>query len=85
MFPEALVERVLKLFSYRGDVVLDPFNGVGTTTAVAKRLGRIYVGIDISEEYCKKAEERVKNTPVYTPGRENGEEVNRACLGGFRK
>jgi DNA modification methylase len=67
MFPEALVERVLKLFSYRGDVVLDPFNGVGTTTAVAKRLGRIYVGIDISEEYCKKAEERVKNTPVYTP------------------
>jgi DNA modification methylase len=67
MFPEALVERVLKLFSYRGDVVLDPFNGVGTTTAVAKRLGRIYVGIDISEEYCRKAEERVRNTPVYTP------------------
>lgn len=60
MFPEELVRRVLKLFSYRKDIVLDPFNGVGTTTKVAKELGRRYVGIDISEEYCKKAEERIK-------------------------
>lgn len=60
MFPEALVERVLKLFSFKGDVILDPFNGVGTTTAVAKRLERNYVGIDISERYCQKAEERLK-------------------------
>ncbi|MEM3473811.1 MAG: site-specific DNA-methyltransferase [archaeon] len=61
MFPEALVERVLKLFSFKGDVVLDPFNGVGTTTVVAKRLSRNYIGIDISDEYCRKAEERLKN------------------------
>lgn len=67
MFPEELAERVLKLFSYRGDVVLDPFNGVGTTTAVAKKLGRIFIGIDISEEYCRKAEERVKKTPIENP------------------
>ena len=60
MFPEELAERVIKLFSFRGDVVLDPFNGVGTTTVVAKRLGRRHIGIDISEEYCKKAEERLK-------------------------
>lgn len=60
MFPENLVERVLKLFSYKGDVILDPFNGVGTSTAVAKRLLRKYIGIDISEEYCKKAEDRLK-------------------------
>lgn len=59
MFPEELAKRVIKLFSFKGDVVLDPFNGVGTTTVVAKRLGRIYLGIDISEEYCKKAEERI--------------------------
>lgn len=59
MFPEELATRVIKLFTYKGDVVLDPFNGVGTTTVVAKRLGRIYLGIDISEEYCKKAEERI--------------------------
>ena len=60
MFPEELARRVIKLFSYKNDVVLDPFNGVGTTTLVAKKLGRVCVGIDISEEYCKKAEERIR-------------------------
>ncbi len=60
MFPEELVERVLKLFSYKGDIILDPFNGVGTTTVVAKRLKRKYVGIDISEKYCKIAEKRIR-------------------------
>jgi DNA modification methylase len=59
MFPEAIVERSLKLFSFKEDIILDPFNGVGTTTAVAKRLGRRYLGIDISAEYCKKAEKRL--------------------------
>ena len=59
MFPEALVERVLKLFSYRNDVVLDVFNGAGTTTYVAKILGRRYLGIDISSDYCRMAERRV--------------------------
>jgi len=61
MFPEELAERVIKLFSFRGDIILDPFNGVGTTCIVAERLGRRYIGIDISEDYCKKAEERLKN------------------------
>ena len=60
VFPEALVERLLKLFSYKSDTVLDPFNGVGTTTAVAKRLGRNYIGIDISEEYCNTARQRTE-------------------------
>lgn len=60
MFPEELAYRVIKLFSYKGDVVLDPFNGVGTTTVVAKKLGRRFIGIDISEEYCKKAIKRLK-------------------------
>jgi len=67
MFPEELAERVIKLFSFRGDIVLDPFNGVGTTTVVAKKLGRRYIGIDISEEYCKKAEERLKTTQETLP------------------
>jgi len=62
MFPEDLVYRVLKLFSFKNDVVLDPFNGVGTTTTVAKKLGRRYLGIDISDEYCKKAKQREENT-----------------------
>jgi DNA modification methylase len=60
MFPEELVRRVLKLFSYVGDVVLDPFNGVGTTTVVAKKLNRRYIGIDISPKYCEVALQRLK-------------------------
>lgn len=60
MFPEALVMRLLKLFSYQGDVVLDPFNGAGTTTLVAFKLNRKYIGIDISKEYCDIAAKRIK-------------------------
>jgi DNA modification methylase len=60
MFPEELVLRVLKLFSYQNDVILDPFNGVGTTAVISKRTNRRYLGIDISEEYCKTAEKRLE-------------------------
>lgn len=61
MFPEELVERALKLFTYQDDLVLDPFNGAGTTTLVARRLQRRFVGIDISPEYCATARERLEN------------------------
>jgi len=60
MFPEELPKRLLKLFSYKGDIVLDPFNGVGTTTFVAWKLKRRFIGIDISREYCEKALDRIK-------------------------
>ena len=62
MFPEELAERVLKLFSFKHDVVLDPFSGAGTTAVVAKKTGRKYIGIDISDEYCKTAERRLSHT-----------------------
>lgn len=62
MMPEELAIRLIKLFSFQKDVVLDPFNGVGTTTLCAKLTNRNYVGIDISEQYCKTAEKRMKNT-----------------------
>lgn len=61
MFPEEIPKRLLKLLSFKNDIVLDPFNGVGTTTAVAKKLERKFIGIDISKEYCKTAEKRLKN------------------------
>jgi len=60
-FPIALPEWFIKLFTKDGDVVLDPFNGSGTTCVAAKRLNRHYIGIDISQEYCKLAEERILN------------------------
>jgi len=58
-FPEELAYRCIKMHSYIGGVVLDPFNGSGTTTSVAKRLGRSYIGFDITLEYCKLAEDRL--------------------------
>ena len=65
MFPEKLVERALKLFSYRGDIVLDPFNGAGTTTFISSELQRKYIGIDVSPEYCSIASKRlVKEQPT---------------------
>lgn len=59
MFPEALADRVLRLFSFRGDAILDPFAGAGTTCVAAKRSSRRYLGIDISEEYCRVARDRL--------------------------
>ena len=61
MFPEELVQRVLKLFSFKDDIILDPFNGVGTTTFAAKQLNRHYLGIDVSEEYTNKAKQRIQS------------------------
>lgn len=58
-FPVELASRVIHLYSYTDDVVLDPFAGSGTTCVAAKSLGRHYVGVDISEEYCKLAEKRL--------------------------
>jgi len=59
MFPEELAHRALTLFSFRNDIVLDPFNGVGTTCVAAKKTGRRYLGIDVSEEYCAASEQRL--------------------------
>ena len=58
-FPVALAERVIKMYSYVGDVVLDPFSGSGTTCVAAQRHGRCYVGYDISADYCRLAESRL--------------------------
>lgn len=58
-FPVALAERVIRLYSYVGDVVLDPFMGSGTTGVAAVQNQRHYVGFDISEEYCTLAKTRI--------------------------
>jgi len=59
-FPEELPAWFIRLFTDPGDVVLDPFAGVGTTALAAKRLDRRYIGIEIKEEYCKIDEEELK-------------------------
>ncbi len=59
MYPEKLVEPCILAGSRIGGTVLDPFFGSGTTGAVAKRLGREYIGIDINSRYCDKAQARI--------------------------
>jgi modification methylase len=58
--PEALLHRVLLATTDPGDVVLDPFFGTGTTGAVAKRLGRNWIGIERDETYAKVALQRIR-------------------------
>lgn len=57
-FPVALIERIIG--STDAKIVLDPFSGSGTTALAAKALGRNYIGIEISKEYCELAEKRIK-------------------------
>lgn len=63
-FPCQLVRDHIKSWTNKGDIVLDPMCGSGTTCKVAKELGRNYIGIDISEEYCKLAKKRIGNTQI---------------------
>ncbi|NPV71817.1 MAG: site-specific DNA-methyltransferase [Firmicutes bacterium] len=58
-FPEEIPYRLISLFSFPGDAVLDPFLGTGTTTKVARHLGREWYGYDIREEYVRFAESRL--------------------------
>jgi modification methylase len=60
-FPPELVKRLVKLYCYRDDLVLDPFNGSGTTTYVAKMLKRKYLGIDMDKKYCDYAKNRTES------------------------
>jgi len=62
--PEKLAVDLVRSFSNKGDVVLDPFCGAGTTLKAAKVLGRDFIGIDISEEYIDICVERLRNTEV---------------------
>lgn len=57
--PEAILSRIIKACSNPGDLVLDPFAGSGSTLAVAKKLGRRFLGFEISEAYCRRIEERL--------------------------
>jgi len=59
-FPEELPRRLIQLYTFKGDVVLDPFTGSGTTCLAARDLGRRYVGYEIHPEYYELAQERLR-------------------------
>lgn len=62
--PETLLERIIKASSNLGDIILDPFSGSFTTSAVAVRLGRVGIGIDLNEEYYEIGLRRTNITTV---------------------
>ncbi|MBI4647909.1 MAG: site-specific DNA-methyltransferase [Bacteroidia bacterium] len=65
VYPEFVVQEIMRLLSKENDIVLDPFLGSGTTAAVAKRLKRNYIGIEIFDEYVKYAEDRLQKMNEY--------------------
>jgi len=58
--PEKLLAKIILASSREGDLVFDPFNGSGTTTVVAKKLGRSYLGVEVDETYCCLAQKRLE-------------------------
>ncbi len=63
IFPVELPQRVIKLYSFVDDVVLDPFMGSGTTAIAAERENRNYIGVEKNKEYVEMARNRVRNDP----------------------
>jgi site-specific DNA-methyltransferase (adenine-specific) len=60
--PEKLLAKIILASSRENDLVFDPFNGAGTTTVVAKKLGRRYLGVEIDENYSAFAQKRLELT-----------------------
>ncbi len=63
-FPDQIPHDFIQCFCPPDGIVLDPFMGSGSTAAMAKKLGRHFVGFEISKEYCEIAEKRLEQTPI---------------------
>ena len=63
-FPVELPYRLIQLYSFKGDVVLDPFMGSGQTALACLKTGRFYIGYEINEEYVRLAEKRIREWSV---------------------
>jgi DNA modification methylase len=74
-FPVVLPQRLILLYTFAavpagdfpGDIVLDPFNGSGSTCVAAKATGRRYIGVDLSKDYCDFARHRLEPNKVPPP------------------
>lgn len=58
-YPAELAERLIKLFSFAGDIILDPFLGTASTTAAAMRTGRNSIGVEVERQYLEAAQEKI--------------------------
>jgi site-specific DNA-methyltransferase (adenine-specific) len=66
-FPEELPRRLILLYSYREDVILDPFLGSGTTCVAARKLGRTGIGVEVDRHYCELARRSIEGGISLTP------------------
>ncbi len=68
-YPEEIPRRLIQLFSFKGETVLDPFSGSGTTAFVAKSLGRNFMGFELNPEFVELSMEKLKqqNITQYQP------------------
>lgn len=72
-FPVALVERLIRLYTFEGDVILDPFMGSGTSAVAARKTGRHFIGYEINEEYAEIAMRRVQGAHAHDPAQADGD------------
>lgn len=79
-FPEELPFRLIQLYSFKGDIILDPFMGSGTTAVSALKSDRKYIGYDVSQEYIELAERRINQykNQIKFEFEPNNEQGNRA-------
>ncbi len=70
--PEKVLERIVKVSSNAGDLVVDPFSGSGTTCVAAAQLGRRFIGIDVSADYVRESTQRLADTLA---GKRRGTEI----------
>jgi site-specific DNA-methyltransferase (adenine-specific) len=84
-FPLELALRLVRMFSFTGDTVLDPFCGSGTTLVAALKAGRNSIGVEIEPEYCRMAARYLKaeNSDLFTPARlvfEKAKVAGKTCM-----
>ncbi|HUV45637.1 MAG TPA: site-specific DNA-methyltransferase, partial [Dehalococcoidia bacterium] len=61
-FPEELIYRLIKFYTYKGNIVFDMFGGTGTVAVVAQKISRHFIHIDISQKYCQIAQQRLETS-----------------------
>lgn len=77
-YPVALAERLIKMFSFAGDTVLDPFAGIGTTALAAMVCGRNSISVEIEEKYLVMAEQRLRDA-AWLPREAGATEAKVVC------
>ncbi len=86
MFPSALAEKLINIYTKNdGEVILDPFLGVGSTLIAAKRLGKNGIGIELNPDYIKIATERINNTKCNVQNCNPQNNTSQIILGDSRK